>query len=61
MKSIQVISHYCPKNHPCPVIRLCPVGAITQKTIYSAPVIDEEKCTKCGKCTSVCFTFQKVA
>jgi len=61
MKYIKVIDHYCPKNHPCPVMRICPVGAISQKNIYSVPVIDEEKCTKCGKCTNFCATFQKVA
>jgi Fe-S-cluster-containing hydrogenase component 2 len=43
----------CPQNHPCPSIRVCPVGALKQ-TGYSAPVVDEDKCIKCGKCVSFC-------
>jgi Fe-S-cluster-containing hydrogenase component 2 len=43
----------CPQNHPCPAVRVCPVGAITQDK-YNAPTIDEEKCIKCGKCTMFC-------
>lgn len=43
----------CPQNHPCPSIRVCPVGALSQRD-YSAPVVDEEKCIKCGKCVRFC-------
>ena len=43
----------CPKNHACPAIKLCPVGAITQNG-FDAPIIDESKCIGCGKCTSFC-------
>ena len=43
----------CPENHPCPSIRVCAVGALTQKG-YAAPVVDESKCTKCGKCVRYC-------
>ncbi|MBN2411518.1 4Fe-4S binding protein [candidate division KSB1 bacterium] len=46
----------CPQNHPCPVLRSCPVGAISQHG-YSAPVIDEEKCIDCGKCVKLCSVF----
>jgi hypothetical protein len=27
----------CPQNHPCPAVQSCPVGAITQDDIFSAP------------------------
>lgn len=43
----------CPQNHPCPAMRVCPVGALSQKN-YEAPVVDEEKCIKCGKCARYC-------
>jgi Fe-S-cluster-containing hydrogenase component 2 len=38
----------CPQNHPCPSIRVCPAGALTQKGFH-APEVDQEKCIKCGK------------
>jgi Fe-S-cluster-containing hydrogenase component 2 len=50
----------CPKNHPCPAVRMCPVDAIVQDTIFSAPRIDQEKCIDCGACTSACRTFVHV-
>ncbi len=43
----------CPQNHPCPVVRICPSGAIKQ-TGYAAPVIDRARCTDCGKCVRYC-------
>lgn len=43
----------CPQNHPCPSIRVCPVGALTQHGFY-APMVDHEKCIECGKCASYC-------
>jgi len=54
MKDIKVYEDRCPKNHHCPVVRICPAGAIQQKNIFSAPEIDAEKCTKCGKCVRYC-------
>ncbi len=48
-----VNKHRCPENHPCPSIRVCPVGALTQKG-YAAPVVDQSKCTKCGRCVKYC-------
>lgn len=43
----------CPQNHPCPAIKVCPVGALTQQG-YSAPEVDMNKCIKCGKCVTFC-------
>ncbi len=43
----------CPQNHPCPIVRICPVGAISQQG-NGLPVIDEALCTECGKCTKYC-------
>jgi len=43
----------CPQNHVCPILPVCPVGAISQDG-YGLPVIDDEKCTECGKCTRYC-------
>lgn len=43
----------CPQNHPCPSIKVCPVGAIKQNG-FNAPSIDEEKCIKCRKCAMYC-------
>ena len=53
-KSIIVNDQYCPKNHHCPAVRFCPVGAIVQKDPFSAPTIDEDKCTNCGRCLHFC-------
>lgn len=43
----------CPQNHPCPSVRVCPVGALSQKG-FDAPKVDKNKCIKCGKCTKSC-------
>ena len=43
----------CPQNHHCPIIQVCPVGAILQNG-YGLPLIDETKCTECGKCVKYC-------
>ncbi len=50
---LQVSKSRCPQNHRCPAIRVCPVEAITQKG-YAAPVVDMDKCIKCGKCVKFC-------
>jgi len=57
MDKIRINEAFCPKNHACPVIRICPVGAIEQKTPFAAPEINQEKCTGCGLCTNYCRTF----
>ncbi len=46
----------CPQNHPCPSLRVCPTGAITQQG-YGAPTIDMDKCTDCGRCSMSCRVF----
>jgi len=43
----------CPQNHPCPSIRVCPTGALTQKG-FRAPDVSQEKCVGCGKCVRYC-------
>lgn len=57
MKKIRIIESNCPKNHRCPLISICPTGAIIQNSPFEAPRIDESKCTGCGKCARFCFTF----
>ncbi len=51
--NIVVRENRCPQNHPCPSVRVCPVGAITQRG-YAAPVVDMDACIKCGKCIRFC-------
>jgi len=43
----------CPQNHRCPIVRICPVEAISQNG-YGLPVINQEKCIACGKCKTYC-------
>ena len=52
-----VREEYCPKNHACPVISVCPVDAITQANHYSAPKVDNEACIECQKCSRACGVF----
>jgi len=53
----------CPKNHVCPCVDLCPVGAISQEEDFSDIKVDNEKCIKCGTCVQNCphGVFQKPA
>lgn len=51
--SITVLKERCPQNHPCPSVRVCPVGALKQSG-YKAPEVDDAKCTNCGKCVRFC-------
>jgi len=55
MKTRKIIVHkeQCPQDHPCPVVGVCPVGAISQND-YDAPMIDQEKCIACGMCVQYC-------
>lgn len=50
---ITINSARCPQNHPCPLVRACPSGAILQQGM-KAPTIDMEKCIACGKCLIGC-------
>ncbi|MFC2161069.1 4Fe-4S binding protein [Acidobacteriota bacterium] len=50
---ITVLKERCPQDHPCPLIRACPVGAISQ-TGWGAPAVDLPKCIECGICTNSC-------
>ena len=52
-KKLIVKTTRCPQNHPCPSIKICPKGALSQKD-HNAPVVDLEKCIKCGKCIIYC-------
>jgi len=51
--SIVVLKNRCPQNHPCPSIKVCPVGALQQNG-FDAPTVVESKCTNCGKCARYC-------
>jgi len=51
--ALTIDKNRCPQNHRCPLLRVCPVGAITQEG-HGLPVINEEKCIECGKCTKYC-------
>jgi ferredoxin len=57
---IQVTESSCPQNHQCPAMQCCPEGAIIQDDIFSAPLIDDERCTECGTCVGVCRVFSEV-
>ena len=54
---IVIQEQFCPKNHKCPVMSICPVEAITQDNDYVAPVVDNEKCIECQKCSRACGVF----
>lgn len=51
--SLAVKTDRCPQNHPCPSVRVCPAGALSQRA-YNAPDVDRDKCIKCGKCVKFC-------
>lgn len=51
--SITIEEARCPQNHPCPAVRVCPVGALKQNG-YNAPEVDREKCINCNKCVAFC-------
>ncbi len=48
-----VIKGRCPANHPCPLVSLCPAGAVSQKG-FAAPTIDPDLCVECGLCSERC-------
>ncbi|HWT27107.1 MAG TPA: 4Fe-4S binding protein [Mobilitalea sp.] len=51
--TLHVMEDRCPQNHPCPSVRICPVGALKQEG-YQAPTVDHDICIKCGKCVNFC-------
>lgn len=52
-KTLIVNKERCPQNHPCPSVRVCPLGALSQEG-FDAPTVDMKKCIKCGKCVKFC-------
>jgi Fe-S-cluster-containing hydrogenase component 2 len=52
-KKLIVNKTRCPQNHPCPSVKVCPVGALTQKG-FKAPVVNMDQCIQCGKCVKFC-------
>ena len=54
---IVIQEQFCPKNHRCPVMSICPVTAISQKDSFSAPTVDEDLCIECQKCSRACGVF----
>ena len=52
-KKLNIILENCPQNHKCPAVKICPVGALSQKE-FEAPTIDYDKCISCGKCSNFC-------
>lgn len=52
-KRLMVNRSRCPQNHPCPSVKVCPVGALVQSG-FDAPTADQDKCIGCGKCVSFC-------
>ncbi len=53
-QTLEVRKNLCPQNHPCPAVRVCPTGALTQKG-FAAPEVNSGLCTGCGKCVRKCF------
>ena len=52
-KKLYIRKERCPSNHPCPAIRVCPVGALSQNG-FDAPEINYDLCVACGKCSNFC-------
>ncbi len=52
-KILNIKKDNCPQNHPCPAVKVCPVNALSQ-TNHNAPVVDRDKCIRCGKCSQFC-------
>lgn len=50
---IQVDKNLCPHNHACPLVGICPVGAITQNS-DGFPEVDHDICIECQACVESC-------
>lgn len=51
--AITVDKELCPQNHPCPSVRVCPVGALVQNG-FDAPLVNADVCIVCKKCVRYC-------
>lgn len=51
--AVSVNKDLCPHNHVCPLIKICPVEAITQNS-EGYPVVDPSLCIECGLCIDHC-------
>jgi ferredoxin len=49
----RVLKDRCPADHPCPLVTLCPAGAVSQEG-FAAPAIEDELCIECGVCSERC-------
>ena len=52
-RKLKILIENCPQNHKCPAVDICPVNALSQNG-FGVPVIDENKCIRCGKCSNFC-------
>ena len=52
-KKLKILIENRPQNHKCPAVKVCPVGALSQDG-FNAPIVDYDKCIKCGKCSNFC-------
>ena len=57
-KKAVINANNCDNSFLCPAKRVCPTGAITQKTkwfiLTEKTEIDQETCIGCGKCVNAC-------
>lgn len=53
MATLKVDPRRCPQNHRCPLMRICPRGAISQED-FGLPRIDSGKCIGCMACVNNC-------
>lgn len=45
----------CIESIPCnPCAEVCPVGALTKKSLVDPPMVDHDKCTGCELCVAAC-------
>jgi ferredoxin len=51
--ALTINSNLCPQNHRCPIMKACPMEAISQDG-NGLPVIDDSKCAECMDCVSSC-------
>lgn len=56
---IVIRKELCPQNHPCPTVKVCPFGAISQVG-NAAPTVDNDKFIACCKCTKRYSVFTPI-